>query len=167
MERSNSCFEEHVVQPLRSVFADIRSVRNYVASSTDLQTQHGGLGESLRKIDDTMWKVVSDTKQIGRRFKCQVTKVKKKMAPTARLTTKPSKSAARQEAGKLKADSLTAWKQDIKTAVAALKEEGYKGSLKFKKGMPVHTKIIELQKARLSGVSSSPGASGSASVVGM
>ena len=58
------------------------------------------------------------------------------------------KSAGRKEVGRLKAESLRLWRQDFSAAREALKREGYKGSLKLKKGMPMYTKIEEMREAR-------------------
>ena len=63
------------------------------------------------------------------------------------------KSAARRQAGKLRAEALTSWRQEFKAAREALKEEGYKGSLKLKKGMPMYNKIQEVRKGRAAAAS--------------
>ncbi len=101
------------------------------------------------------------TKQLGRRFRTQLQKVKKKSAATTQKTysIKP-KSTKRREAGTIKAALLAVYHQDFRAARQALKNEGYKGSLKMKKGMAMHTKIAELRKARAAGGSSASGSSG-------
>ena len=134
------------------MFANTREVRNYVVSSSDIQQNHPSLLDKVRSMDDEAWKILSQTKVIDRRFRTQVEKVKKKTAKAARFETKP-KSVARQNAGKLKAAFLTLRNKTFKDAVAALKAEGYKGSLKIKKGMPVHNKMVELQKAQAASAS--------------
>ena len=151
MERTNDYFEDQVKTPLRDIFAHIRGMRNYAVTSNDLQENHQDLVEEIKKIDEEVWKVIQGTQQTSRRLKGQLLKVKKKTAPGPRPSGRPSKSIKRQEAGKLKAASLTLWLQDCASAREALKKEGYKGSLKVKKGTPVHDKILELQKSRLAG----------------
>ena len=150
MEHSNSCFDDCIVKPLRAAFAEIRAVRNHVVMSEDMQTNHGDIVEKVRKIDDEVWKILNSSKQVGRRFRNQVLKVKKKHAPVVRSCTK-TKSVARQEAGKVKVASLASWRQECARARAALKQEGYKGSMKVKKGEAVHKKIVELRQARVAG----------------
>jgi len=157
MERSNVYLEDRVVKPLRAAFADIRAVRNYAVMSTDMQANHGEIVEKIRKIDNDVWKVISSSKQVSRRFQSHVRQVKKKIAPVAPLRSK-TKSAARQEAGKVKAASLETWRQECANARTALKQDGYKGSMKVKQGGAVHNKIIELRQAADAGASRSSGA---------
>ena len=159
MEKSNMCFQKDVLQPLKTIFANTRNIHNYVVTSSDLQQNHPDLVDKLRRMDDETWKVLNQTKTVDRRFRTQLEKVNKKCAATPRGERKPSKSVARVNAGKLKAVSLAMRHKDFKDARQALKDEGYEGSLKVKKGMPMHNKIVELQKAR---ASSAAGGSGSA-----
>ena len=70
------------------------------------------------------------------------------------------KSKKRQDAGKNKASSLALWRAECAEARQALKDEGYTGSLKFKKGLPLYEKIREIRQAALSG--SAQGGAGSA-----
>ena len=78
------------------------------------------------------------------------------MNARAAPTSKP-KSLARQNAGKIKAASFTSWTNDFKAAREALKQEGYKGSLKLKKGMPMYEKIQEIKKQRVAQASAASG----------
>ena len=98
-----------------------------------------------------------------RRLQSQLQKAKKAAAAKTQNTGphKRVKNAARREAGKLKAASLATYHQDFRAARQALKDEGYTGSLKLKKGLAMHTKIVELKQRRLAGAT----ASGSASSV--
>ena len=152
MEKNNSCFQQEILQPIKAMFANTREVRNYVVTSSEIQQNHPDLVDKVRSMDDEAWKILSQTKIIDRRFRTQVEKVKKKTAKAARFETKP-KSVARKNAGKLKAAFLTTRNKTFKDAVEALKAEGYKGSLKIKKGMPVHNKMVELQKAQAASAS--------------
>ena len=165
MERSNSLFEDQIRTPLRMIFGGIREIRNYVVTSSDLQENHADLVEKMDKIDDEVWKVFQSAKKISRRFEGQVQKAKKKAAQSRRPSATPSKSVKRQEAGKLKAVSLTSWRQDCASAREALKKEGYKGSLKVKKGMPMYEKVLAIQKGRIAGTSSPCGTGGSTAAV--
>ena len=72
-----------------------------------------------------------------------------KTCPQEPSPSKKPKSAARMEAGKIKAGSLTLWKQACQDARAALKAAGYNGSVSLKKGGPVYTKAVELLKDRI------------------
>ena len=160
MEESNKYFQEEVAEPLKSIFASIRNVRNYAVTSNDIKQNHPRLSEQLASVDDQIWKAVNRTKHVSRRLRTQVEKVRKKVAPAG--TSKARlKSLARQNAGKLKAASLTLRNNAFKDAVQSLKAEGYTGSFKMKKGGAVYNKIAELQKARVSaaaGPGVSPGA---------
>ena len=118
--------------------------------SEDLQGHHAGFVEKLREIDDEAWMVMEH-----RRFQTQLKNVTKKSRndDARRTGIKKPKSAARQEAGKSKVASLISWQQDVRAAKNALAAEGYQGSLKLAKGMPMHQKTMELQKARATSVS--------------
>ena len=59
------------------------------------------------------------------------------------------KSKARQDAGKRKSGSLKDWQRDVADACKQLRDQGYKGSLKLKKGSPVYDKAQELKQLRL------------------
>lgn len=150
MESSSNDFQNQVAQPMKALFGGIRDMRNYIVCSGELQEKHPKLIEMVNKVDDETWKLLGNTKRVERRFRTQQDKVCKKISATARpaYTTKP-KSTARKEAGKLKAASLTTWRQDFRVAREALKQEGYAGSLKLKKGMPMYTKIEEVRKSRV------------------
>ena len=78
------------------------------------------------------------------------------------------KTKARQIAGKRKAGSLKAWQADFKQVCDQQKSEGYIGSLKIKKGMPVYARMQELKQGRLLADSSEPAsaASGASGNVG-
>ncbi len=133
MEHSNSVFEDQIVMPLRAIFGDIHGMRNYAVSSSDLQANHAPLVDMISKIDEEFWKVVHSTKRISRRFQGQVQKVKKQTTQRLCSSGNTAKSARRKVAGRLKAASLTSWRQECASAREALKKEGYKGSLKVKK----------------------------------
>ena len=64
----------------------------------------------------------------------------------------------------MKAGSLTLWMQACKDARAALKAEGYAGSLNLKRGGPMHTKALDLLKDRTAASSSSSCGSSTAAV---
>ena len=55
------------------------------------------------------------------------------------------KSKKMQDAGKNKAHALQPWKAELAAARAALRADGYTGTLSFKKGLPLHNKILELR----------------------
>ena len=76
--------------------------------------------------------------------------MKKKTTPVNRWEAK-TKSVARQEAGKIKVASLSTWRQECASARAALKQEGYKGSMKVRKGTAVYDKIIALRQVQDAG----------------
>ena len=116
----------------------------------------------LREHYPSLVEVLEQTKRVDRRFQTQLQKVTKKstQARFAHAVKKKEKSAARQQAGKTKAVALAAWRKDFRDARQALKDEGYKGSLKLKKGLPMHTKIVELQKARAAAASAPSGVYG-------
>ena len=154
MEGSSNAFQTQVAQPMKALFAEMRNMRNYIVVSGDLSEKHPKLVEMAQKVDDESWRLLENTKRVDRRLRTQQQKVSKKFAARPVYTT-VMKSTARKEAGKLKAASLTMWRQDFSTARDALKQEGYKGSLKLKKGMPMYAKIEELRKSRIATASRS------------
>ena len=167
-EHTVSSFQESVVQSHRLMSADIRRVRNYAISCPQLQERHPLLVEKLSKIDDSSFKILGEAKSVDRRLQTQLQKTKKAAEAKAQDKSRSTrlKNAARQEAGKLKAGSLTMYHQDFKAARQALKDEGYTGSLKLKKGMPMHTKMLELKERRVAGVAASGGAGSQAAAPG-
>ncbi len=60
-----------------------------------------------------------------------------------------SKSAARVAAGKATTASLDPWRSDVREAIQELKANGYKGSLRLKKGSAVHKVVTEKRQARV------------------
>jgi len=168
-EHTVSSFQESVVQSHRLMSADIRWVRNYAISHPQLQEHHPALVEKLTKIDDSSFKILGEAKSVDRRLQTQLQKTKKAAAAKAQGMLPRSthlKNSARQEAGKLKASSLAMYHQDFKAARQALKDEGYTGSLKLKKGMPMHTKMLELKEKRVSGLVASGGGGSQAPALG-
>ena len=151
MEATSGFFERDVAQTAQALFREVRGLRNYLVLSGELQEKHPQLVERASKIDDELWNLVGNTKRVGRRFQTQLRKVTDRISSLqarSASSLKP-KSAGRKEAGKLKAESLRLWRQDFSAAREALKREGYKGSLKLKKGMPMYTKIEEMRQARV------------------
>ena len=59
-----------------------------------------------------------------------------------------TKNASCQETGKVKAASLTVWRQECANARAILKQESYKGSIKVKQGRVVYAKIKEIRQSQ-------------------
>ena len=70
----------------------------------------------------------------------------KRVASAKTECVKKTKSAARQAAGKHKAVSLEEWQKDLSDARKALKDEGYTGSLRLKKGTPLFQKIQSIRQ---------------------
>ena len=162
MEQSNECFRKVVQQPISTICADIRDLRNYIATSSDIKEKHPHMSDKLMSIDDKVWKLQSKIKPLHRRLLNQVEKVKKKTAQTPRWTNSKPKSVARQNAGKIKAAALAERNKAFKDAVESLKAEGYKGSFKMKRGSPVHSRMMsQLQQAQAASA-----ASASSAVVG-
>ena len=56
---------------------------------------------------------------------------------------------------------MTTYHQDFRAARQSLKDENYTGSFKLKKGMPMHTKMVELELRRVTGAAA-PGIAGAA-----
>ena len=89
-------------------------------------------------------------------------RLKKSVEIASKTHSVKPKSKKRKEAGKIKAASLKLYHEDFRAARKALKDEGYKGSLKMKRGMPMYAKVEELRKVRATRASSSFGSAGSA-----
>ena len=163
INQTNVSFQDQLLQPLRGLAAEIRSIRNHVVLSGELQEKQGPLVEKVRRIDEEAVRVVERAKQINRRMRRQVESAEKK-ACVANLKSAQRgskvKSVARQNAGKTKAVALASWHKDVRAARQALKNEGYTGSLNLKKGMPVHQKITEIQNARAARELAAPGLAG-------
>ena len=144
---------------VKSLFRDTRNMRNYIVLSDDLKKNHPKLFEMVQKLDYESWRVCENTKRVDRRLRTLQQKVSTKIAkvacPLRTIAMKSNgtiamKSIARKEAGKVKAASLTSWRQDFRAARDALKQEGYTGSLKLRKDMPMYAKIQQVRRARIS-----------------
>ena len=73
----------------------------------------------------------------------------RKENPASIACGKKLKSEKRQAAGKIKSASLAEWRAELCGARQELKNEGYTGSLKFKKGMRLYQKVQEKRQAKL------------------
>jgi hypothetical protein len=153
-------FETKFKTPLDKIFSHVRGLRNDVVANPDLQENHKEVIEKMNKLDHDIWDVHKWTPSFARRLRMQSQKLKKASVKTC-LQEEPAsklKSAARREAGKKKAGSLTSWMQACKDARFALKAEGYAGSINLKRGGVMHTKALDLLKDRTAtGASASSG----------
>jgi hypothetical protein len=150
-------FEKKFKTPLTRIFSHVRELRNDIVANPDLQEKHKDLVEKISKADQDIWDVHRCSSLFARRLRIQSQKLKKASVKTSIQEESPSKpkSSARREAGKIKAGSLTLWKQACQDARAALKAEGYAGSINLKRGGPMHTKALDLLKDRTVSASSS------------
>ena len=147
---------------VKSLFRDIRNMRNYIVLSDDLKKNHPKLFEMVHKLDYESWRVRENTKRVDRRLRTLQQKVSKRIAkvacPLRTIAMKSNgtiamKSIARKEAGKVKAASLTSWRQDFRADRAeqdALQQKWYTESLKLNKDMPMYAKIEQVRRARIS-----------------
>ena len=153
-------FETKFKTPLATIFSDMRGLRDAVVAIPDSQENHKEVIEKINKSDHDIWNVHRWTPSFTRRLRIQSQKLKKASVKTCPQEGLPSKlkSAARREAGKKKAGSLTSWMQACKDARSALKAEGYAGSINLRKGGVMHTKALDLLKDRTAtGASASSG----------
>ena len=153
-------FETKFKTPLDIIFSHVRELRNDMVANPDLQEKHKEVIEKVNKVDHDIWDVHRCSPLFARRLRIQSQKLKKASVKTCLQEESPSKpkSAARREAGKKKAESLTLWMQACKDARSALKAEGYAGSINLKRGGPMHTKALNLLKDRTAaGASASSG----------
>lgn len=161
INQTNVSFQDQLLEPLRGLAAEIRAIRNHVVLSDELQKNQGPLVEKVRKIDEEAGRAVERAKQIDRRMQRQARAAEKKaVVASSGPRTLKAKSAARRNAGKVKAEALASWHADVRVARQALKNEGYTGSLNLKKGMPMHQKIMEIQNARAARELAAPGLAG-------
>ena len=107
----------------------------------------------LSEFHSGVWEVMNAAKRHDRRLKQQLRRATAKLSEPsgARVgaLAKQPKSKRRQEAGKRKTESLSPWRAEVSTACQELRNEGYKGSLKLKRGMPLYERIQTHRQARL------------------
>ena len=157
INQTNVSFQDQLLEPLCGLAAEIRAIRTHVVLSDELQKNQ----EKVRKIDEEAGRAVERAKQIDRRMQRQARAAEKKaVVASSGPRTLKAKSAARRNAGKVKAEALASWHADVRVARQALKNEGYTGSLNLKKGMPMHQKIMEIQNARAARELAAPGLAG-------
>ena len=72
--------QAQVVEPVRSLFRDIRNMRNYIVLSDDLKKNHPKLFEMVQKVDDESWRVCENTKRVDRRLRTPQQNVSTKIA---------------------------------------------------------------------------------------
>ena len=77
MEQSNHAIDALIAQPMKASFGEIRAMRNYIVCAGDLQKNHPKLIEMVQKIDGDSWKMVENTKRVGRRLATQEQKLAK------------------------------------------------------------------------------------------
>ena len=65
MQTSNKFLQTALIEPLKAVYGDIRSARNYAVCDSGLQEQHGEFVTKMQKIDDEVWKVVENAKKFS------------------------------------------------------------------------------------------------------
>jgi len=158
MEQSTSIFMVTVVNGILGAWKDLFAVKTFAAappagSNADATNIH--TLKEVKMIEDVqkrLWATRDDARKLERRLKKQTERVSKKInkKQAVKMTgVSAPKSKARQEAGKRKSESLKSWNQDFATAVAALKAQGYAGTLKIKRGFPVYEKIQEIRQGRL------------------
>ena len=152
MAACNEKFEKHVLDQLQGNFQDLAHLRDsLVASSSTAQSSEA----VVQKVDDVltaMWATRVEAVQYKRLVYNQVRRVSTilvKEVKKKRPSGKREKSKARQDAGKVKAESLTPWHNDCRDARKALKERGYEGSVKLCRGGEVYKQVQSIRRARL------------------
>ena len=150
-------FEKKFKTPRATLFSHFRDLRNNIVADQDMQEKHQDSVEKINNLDGDIWDIHRCSPLFARRLRIQSQKFKKASVKTCIKDESPSKtkkSAARVDAGKMKAGSLTFWQQACQDACAALKAEGYSGSVSLKKGGPMYTKALELLKNHAASASS-------------
>ena len=104
------------------------------------------IGESLGKAYGMLWQSTS-TGVMGTIAK-RVQKHAKQKEYLNANGGKRKASVAKRDNGKNHAGNLEAWKAEVEAARNVLRQEGYKGSMCLKAGMPLHSKICELRTSR-------------------
>ena len=104
------------------------------------------IGESLGKAYGKLWQSTS-TGLMGTIAK-RVQKHAKQKEELNANGGKRKASVAKRDNGKNHAGNLEAWKAEVEAARNVLRQEGYKGSMCLKAGMPLHNKICEMRTGR-------------------
>ena len=61
--------QAQVVESVKSLFRDIRNMRNYIVLSDDLKKNHPKLFEMIQKLYYESWMVCENTKRVDRRLR--------------------------------------------------------------------------------------------------
>ena len=151
MTQTSDVFEKEVLKHLETQFRDIEDVR------ASLQAVQGPdrvtLLHKIQELSASTWRALDSARKIDRRLRQQVRRASEKFTRMqghneAALPPR-AKSKKRQEAGKGKATSLGPWRAEFSEARQELKDEGYTGSLKLKRGMPLYDRIQAKRQAKM------------------
>ena len=147
--KTRSLFETAMLEPVRTIISECHAISSYASVKLEFAEHHKDFVHSIGEIHSHVWQLLEDAKRIDRRLRSQTQKVTRKVASqVARSCLTKPKSKKRQDAAKRKANSLTSWHADFTAARKALQDTGYTGSFGLKKGVPMYTKIQEMQQAR-------------------
>ena len=148
-EATKGAFESDVLHKLRNLFSECHAVKKYACDTPELSKNHMELVKSIGNIVSKVWTTLQKAERFNTRLDDQTRRLKEKLAMTVpKQCLKKPKSTKRQDAGKVKVASLRSWQAETLAAIKALRESGYTGSVRVKKGMPVYAKIFELREAK-------------------
>ena len=152
LDKSNALLQANVLTPLEAVCKSVCVIRGAVSAAPQAMGKYqADLEQKLEKLADDIEVMRGKAKSIKGRQAVQARQLMKKLAKknrnAAQTAAKRPKSVARQTAGKRKAASLKSWHARFRQARQALQDEGYTGSLKLKKGMPLYEKMQQMQRA--------------------
>ena len=143
---------------LRNTWKTLHRLRETTRAPQNTDEYHADIQQMTNDLHSDVWSVLSDAEKIGRCFRQQRKRVATKLTslspqpstiPSASGSPRKPKSKNRQEAGKAKAESLRAWREEVAAARQELKAEGYEGSLWLKKGSAVYEKMQARKQAKL------------------
>ena len=152
LQKTSAMFHDDVLKKVEEQWKALRSITDSLYGPTPLDPVQ--LGSNLRLLGDGLWQVMASAKIVHRRNMTQNKNVTAKLSQSLACsssapTSKKPKSQKRQLAGKVKSASLAGWRAELSEARLELLNEGYTGTLKFKKGLPLYQKVQEMRQAKL------------------
>ena len=164
MKQTSDMFKEVVLERLGPIFKALGAVRASVEGSApraleerlrdepEWKEYREKLVQGIKSVEDDAWDALQNARRVDGRLGLQVRKVAARLAKQVQSAASKSaakpKSEKRQAAGKRKATSLIAWHTEFSEARQALKDEGYTGTFKLKKGLPLYEKIQAKRRAK-------------------
>ena len=145
---------ESAIRRVSAIRCFFQTASNHTADAAPPLTlaQSLSFSQELGEVEKELWDMRVAARSCSGSIDARFQMARRRSAKEVKLAGPRKKrvaSEARKEAGKRKVGSLSNWHGEVRTAHQDLKGNGYSGTLKLKKGMPLYERIQENRRARL------------------